>query len=163
VAIADINGDGLTDILVANVNAGTASVLLSTTATGASTFSFGTHVDFTAGSGATWVAASDVDGDGRLDLLVANKFAHSVSVLINTAAVGAGTPTFSASAALQTDDDPMAVALFDFNGDGQLDVVTANASATANVLLNRRLRATINTGTATGTINHDEIFGDGFE
>jgi len=36
-------------------------------------------------------------------------------------------------------------------------------SASATVLLNRPFRATINTGTATGTIINDVIFADGFE
>jgi FG-GAP-like repeat/FG-GAP repeat len=163
VTIADVNGDGQPDILVADLNPGAASVLLNTTTPGATTFAFGTHTDFTTGSGASWVAAADVDGDGKLDILVANRFAHSVSVLINTAAVGASSADFAAPTALQTNDDPMAVALVDFNGDGHADILTANASASASVLLSRRFQALINTGTAIGTINHDDIFADGFE
>ncbi len=53
---------------------------------------------------------TDFNGDGRLDLVVANYAALSVSVLLNTAAAGASIPTFGAQQTFATGEEPIAVA-----------------------------------------------------
>jgi len=49
----------------------------------AQTVSFLDHVDFAAGSGPISVAVGDFNGDGKLDLALANRDSNNVSVLIN--------------------------------------------------------------------------------
>jgi hypothetical protein len=49
VSIGDINGDGKPDLATANYNSDTASILLNTTATGATTPTFATQVTFATG------------------------------------------------------------------------------------------------------------------
>jgi hypothetical protein len=83
VAVADVNGDGRPDLLVANINSNNVSVLLNTTAPGATTPAFAAATNFGVGSSPTSVAVGDVNGDGRPDLLVANQGSNSVSVLLN--------------------------------------------------------------------------------
>src|SRR5207248_1568270 len=90
VAAADVNRDGLPDLLVANAGTGgpsTVSVLLNTTPLGAATPSFAPAQPFGVGRGPQSVAAADVNHDGRPDLLVANTGdgpPGTVSVLMNT-------------------------------------------------------------------------------
>jgi hypothetical protein len=80
------------------------------------------------------VAVGDFNGDGKPDLVVANPgidmSADSVSVLLNN-----GNGTFGAAQSYTVGGSPTAVALGDFNGDGKLDIVTANANSTMSVLL----------------------------
>ena len=102
VTAADVNGDGKPDLIVANFDDNTVSVLLNTTAPGATTPSFAAQQTFATGSGPGSVTAADVNGDGKPDLIVANRYDSTVSVLLNTTAPGATTPSFAAQQTFAT-------------------------------------------------------------
>ena len=124
-AVADVNGDGHPDVLTANIRTNSVAVLL-----GTGTGSFGNWVAY--GTGAdSWpnnVMAADVNNDGRLDLLTANTFNSTVGVLLGTGMGSFGPVTTYSTGALSS---PFSLAVADMNGDGQLDVLTANASTNA--------------------------------
>jgi hypothetical protein len=82
---ADLNGDGLPDLIVANYNSNNVSVLFNTTAPGATTLSFATQQTFAVGGEPVTVAMADMNGDGLPDLVVENFSSSDVSVLLNTA------------------------------------------------------------------------------
>jgi hypothetical protein len=137
VTVADVNSDGAPDLLVANAADNTVSVLLNTTAPGAAVPSFATQQTFATGAAPSSLAAADVNGDGLVDLIVANAADDTVSVLLNTTAPGAATPAFAAQQTFATGTSPNSVAVADFNGDGLPDVVVANSfDNTVSVLLN---------------------------
>jgi hypothetical protein len=127
VAVGDINGDGIPDIVSADQNANSVSVFL-----GKGDGTFGARKDYGAGSITSRVALGDLNKDGRLDIVTANDFGQSVSVLLNN-----GDGTFA-----RTDYKPgigltTTVALGDLNGDGALDIVVGDYShSKAVVLLN---------------------------
>jgi hypothetical protein len=72
----------------------------------------------------------DFDRDGKLDLAVADGEAAALSILL-----GSGDGTFRAAESYATGTYPEAVIVRDFNGDGKLDLATANQIGTISVLL----------------------------
>jgi hypothetical protein len=135
--VADLNGDGKPDLIVANFNDNTVSVLFNTTALGAAAPSFDPQQTFATGAGPIAVAAADLNGDGTPDLIVSNFLGSTVSVLLNTTAPGAAAPSFAAQQAFATGAIPYSVAAADLNGDGTPDLIVANAGAdTVSVLFN---------------------------
>src|SRR5216110_413227 len=84
VTVGDLNLDGKLDLAVANFGANTVSVLLNTTAPGAAISSFAAKQDFATGANPLSVTVGDLNGDGKLDLAVANQGSTTVSVLLNT-------------------------------------------------------------------------------
>jgi hypothetical protein len=83
VSIGDINGDGKPDLAVTNRGSDTASILLNTTATGGPP-TFATKVDFPTGDQPSSVSIGDFNGDTKPDLVVANFYSNTVSILLNT-------------------------------------------------------------------------------
>ena len=127
VAVADVNGDGKPDIIASNYSSGTVSVLVGN---GAGNFTLTTDTPVSTGSHAYSVAVADVNGDGRPDIITANRYNYNVSVLLNDA-TPTGTGFFAPASASPTATGaaPHGVAVADLNGDGKPDIVTANQGA----------------------------------
>jgi hypothetical protein len=131
VAVGDFNGDDAPDLAVADAgdlqgNGAGVSVLL-----GNGDGSFQAARTFAAGLGPRSVAVGDFNGDGHLDLAVANYSGSNVSVLL-----GSGDGSFRPGVSYATGSRPVSVAVGDFNGDGHLDLAVANYSGdSVSVLL----------------------------
>ncbi|WP_373534059.1 DUF4347 domain-containing protein, partial [Microcoleus sp.] len=137
VSIGDFNGDGKPDLAFANFNSTSVSILLNTTATGATTPNFDPKVDFTTGNQPRSVSIGDFNGDGKPDLAVANGSDNTASIFLNTTATGATTPTFDPKVDFATGSVPWSVSIGDFNGDGKPDLAVVNQSSTSvSILLN---------------------------
>ena len=79
------------------------------------------------------VAVGDFNGDGKLDLAVANQGSGTVSILL-----GNGDGTFQTAKSYAVGSNPDSVAVGDFTGDGTLDLAVTNAgSNTVSVLLGK--------------------------
>ena len=86
---------------------------------------FQPQVTYAVGSVPDAIVAGDFNGDGHLDLAVANGGANTVSVLL-----GNGDGTFQPQVTYAVGSDPIAIVAGDFNGDGRLDLAVANDSTT---------------------------------
>ena len=128
VSSGDFNGDKMPDLAVANARPGfnKVSVLLGNGSGG-----FGSKTDFPTGASPFSVANADFNGDGKLDLSVANYDSDTVSVLL-----GNGTGVFGPKTDFLVGDGPYSLITDDFNGDSKPDLAVTNDFArTVSVLL----------------------------
>jgi len=131
VAAGDFNGDGKLDVVVLqSTYPGSVSVLLGN---GDGTFQAAANVPLGSSDAyPTSIVVGDFNGDGKLDLAVAD-WGGTVSVLL-----GNGDGTFQAAVdyLLGVDWNPTSVTVGDFNGDGKLDLAVADSfNGDASVLL----------------------------
>jgi hypothetical protein len=130
--VADLNGDGKPDLVLANRVGNTMSVLL-----GNGDGSFQPQQTFQVGSYPFSVAVADVNGDGKRDLVVANYgiFDHSTGQVTGSdvwVLLGQGDGTFAPQQAFPAGPQPTSVVVADVNGDGIPDLVVANAGDSAS-------------------------------
>jgi len=126
IVTADFNGDNIQDLAVANQGSNTISILLGN---GDGTFTEGTTL--TTGNQPGALVAGDFNGDGQIDLAVADAADSRVLVFL-----GNGDGTFTPASPVDCNlvdqcgntVDPVALAVGDFNGDGNLDLAVVNES-----------------------------------
>ena len=149
VAIGDVDGDGKPELVLGNYAGNTLSVYRNTGTSGSITAgSFAAKVDFTTGAQPNGAAMGDMDGDGKLDIVLANVNGNTFSVYRNTSTNGSITAgSFAPKVDFTTGQSPMGVAIGDVDGDGRPDVVVPNQSGnTVSVYRNTSTSGSITTG-----------------
>ena len=127
IASGDFNGDANRDLVTANLESDTVSVLL-----GNGLGAFGQAKNFAVGSRPLSVAVGKFNGDPKPDLAVANSGSGDVSILL-----GKGDGSFGAVRNFPVPaGKPRSVAVGDFNHDGKPDLAVVN-SAGVSVLLGK--------------------------
>jgi hypothetical protein len=168
IVAGDFNGDGHTDLAVANDGSDTVSVLL-----GDGDGTFQPQVTYAVGPYPSSIVAGDFTGNGHVDLAVVNnnyslaKSAGTVSVLL-----GNGDGTFQPQVTYAVGSDaagaaPNTIVAGDFTGDGHTDLAVANGgSDTVSVLLGNgdgtfQPQVTYSVGAGLSAIVAGDFTGDG--
>ena len=135
IAIADVNGDGIPDLVVATTldqgalsNPGFANVIIGKSPAG--TFDAGVQYS-TTGSNPSGIVATDLTSSGHLDLVVANN-SGSISIFMHGATAG----TFLPAVNIATGGQPNQVVAGDLTGSGKsLDLALADNSPSGNAIV----------------------------
>jgi uncharacterized protein (TIGR03437 family) len=146
IALGDFNGDGKTDVAVANsIPPGTVSLLrgngngtlqaaLTIAVTPNPPFLVATYFNLL-GPNPSFLAAADFNLDGKLDLAVANAGSNTISILLAT-----GGGVFLAPINYRVGNGPAWITTADFSRNGKPDLAVANSrSNTVSTLLNSTL------------------------
>ncbi|HYE80395.1 MAG TPA: FG-GAP-like repeat-containing protein, partial [bacterium] len=121
-ATGDVDGDGDLDLLVSRRGRQQVTVCLNA---GGGAFSVADSVPV--GLGPQGLAVGDIDGDGDLDFVTANEGDKTVSVRFNDGAAHFTSPATNPD--LSIPKRPFDVVLADMDGDGDLDLLSANYSS----------------------------------
>ena len=128
VQLGDFDGDGHLDMTCANLGASSISVLYND---GTGVFSPRGSRDYRVGASPKAVDVADYDGDGHVDIAVANLGQSQLSVLFNDQSGG-----FRDMVIYRLGNQPNHVDSADLDNDGHPDLFTANTNQTSSVLLN---------------------------
>jgi hypothetical protein len=135
-AIGDFNTDSIQDLVVANLDSNTVSMLLGNGGGSRGTGMFAAKMDFATGTTTESMASGDFNGDGIMDLVVVNWDMDYATVHLGNGISGRGDGTFAAGVDYSTGPYPIYVTTCDFNTDSILDLAVTNYDAnTVSVLL----------------------------
>lgn len=131
VALADLDGDGLGDLIWVDPSFGAVSVLLQRSDI-PERFDLNDRLDFPVGpepvSEPVAFVLEDLDGDGRLDIATVERQTSTVTVLINQG-IPRGWGGFFLSDIIQVGAQPVAIGAARFFGGTLPDLVTADAAS----------------------------------
>ena len=172
VAIADMDGDGKADMVVTNNVSNTVSVFHNTATRGVIDInSFCRRKDFATGVNPISVAIADMDNDGKADIITANFYSNSISVIRNISPIGG--VAFDPRIDLPSGVRPYGLAVGDIDGDGKIDIASTNNidnnvaifrnTTTGGVMSSSSFAPRVNftTGTQPVSVAIGDIDGDG--
>jgi hypothetical protein len=128
-AFGDVDADAIWDLAVANSQSNTVSILLGQGSGGQGTGGFSAGTPVSVGTQPVHPLLVDLNNDGILDLVTANRGSNNISICLGQGSNGRGNGNFGSANNIAVGSGPEMVASGDFNSDGIPDLVTANGGA----------------------------------
>jgi hypothetical protein len=145
-SMADLDGDGKPELIIGNSSGNNLYVFRNLSSPGS--ISLAAPDTISAGSGPSCISISDINGDGKPDITLADASSNAASVLQNKSTPG--NIVFAPFVLFPVGARPEGIASGDFDGDGRPDMALANdggsQSTNISVLHNRM-----------GTLQYPEI------
>jgi hypothetical protein len=136
IVVADFDGDGKPDLATANnysITGSLASVSILRNTSNPGSISLAPHIDIPTGVQTYAIAAGDIDGDGKIDLVSSSISDKNITVFINNSVIG--NISFSSKQSFSTGANPYWIAISDIDGDGIPDIVQAGSQL--GVIINK--------------------------
>lgn len=169
IAAGDIDGDGYVDLVVTNLSSNSISVFKNTSI--GSSINFAAKVDFTTLVQPIAVVVTELDGDGKTDIMVSNFGSNQLSYFRNISSTGViNINSLSARSDISSGISPFSISSADIDGDGKNDIVVPNYSGNdISVIRNTSTGGTISfassqsfaTQSAPSNVGFGDVDGDG--
>ncbi|MES2690874.1 MAG: FG-GAP-like repeat-containing protein, partial [Bacteroidota bacterium] len=152
ICAGDIDGDGKSEIVVSYNNGSSAMLFKNNSSTG--TLAFSSFVTITTGSQPYYNTLTDLDGDGKPELIFVNRGSNTISIFKNMATVGTvNASSFATKVDFTTGNNPLGFALSDLNNDGKRELIIANNGSNGISILKNQV--------VVGLIAHYPLDGNG--
>ena len=128
VVYGDLDGDGKADMVVTNLISNSISIYRNTSTSGTITAaSYSAPFDLTTGPSPFYAAVDDLDGDGKLEVIVLNYASPHLGIFRNISIPGIlNAASFAARVDLAVSNTSYIFATGDLDGDGKQDIAVAN-------------------------------------
>ena len=135
-AYADVDGDSKMDLITSGLISSAIEIYRNTATSGViSLASFASVVTYTAPGTSISIAAGDVTGDSKPDIILPSNSNFSVSVFQNLSSIG--NVVFGTASNFSSSNGNKYAGVGDIDNDGRNDIVVSNSSPVVNVLRNR--------------------------